>query len=147
MTTLYDYKGRPYRQGFTFYKDDHGRLLRVPSMFDPKERIMKYLQICFETGIGLRGYKGTKPKFNEGEIVAHLEEFWEEGERKMKIIMEMLDRRARELKEQKSIRHLIYTKTREILSKLTIPIFNRQQLENIPNMNRVIIDEISAILE
>jgi hypothetical protein len=142
MTSLYDQKGNPFVQGISYYKDPQGRLLRVPSMFGPKEEIMKYLLICFETGIR----KGEKVEINEGLVVIYLEEIWADAEKKTEKILEMLDRRARALKEEKSIRNLLYTKTREILSKLTIPIFNRRQLENIPNISRDIIDEIDTIL-
>jgi hypothetical protein len=135
---LYDQKGRPFVEGLSYYKDETGRLIRVPSMFGPKKQIMNYLRVCFETGIGV--------KFNEDRVVGYLEEFWVSGEENMKKILEMLDSRALELKRDGSIRHLLYSKTREILSKLTIPIFNRQQLENISNIPDFIVDEIGKIL-
>lgn len=141
---LYDQKGRLFVRGFPYYKDTHGNLLRVPSMFDSKENIMKYLEICFRTSVDPIK---ERLEISEGEIVEILEEFWERGEEKTKKILEMLSRRAEELKKEGSIRHLLYTKTREILSRLNIPIFNVQQLSNIPNMNRVIINEAGLILD
>lgn len=144
---LYDQKGRPFVKGLSYYKDETGRLIQVPSMFGPRERILSYLRACFETSIGIEDFQGKRlSSKDEDQIVGYLEEFWAIGEQRMKEVMGMLDRRALELKDARSIRHLLYSKTREILGRLTIPIFNRQQLENIPNIPNFIIDEIDEIL-
>ena len=135
---LYDAKGNPYTTGFPFYKNHAGKIVRVPSMFGPKKQIMEYLQICFLSSI-------SPSKENETEIAAYLTEMWEDAEHKTKKVLEMLEKREKELREDKSIRALLYQKVREKLGKLTIPIFNIQQLAKIANISFAL-DEIEQVL-
>jgi hypothetical protein len=139
MTTFYDMKGRPYRSGIRYYKDSKGDILRVPSFDDTREKIFRYVIRCLEAGLNL-SYPLDE---TDEEVISYLEEIWEEGENKTKRIMEMLDRRAKELKEEGSVRTHLYTETRKILGRWTVPVFNRQQLLNIPS---TIVDEIDDIL-
>lgn len=138
---LYDQKGNSYVKGFSYYQDFDGKLVRVPSMFGPKESIMRYLHACFDSGVG------NVSREQESQIVGYLEEFWREGEQKTAKILTMLDQRAEKLKEMGSIRHLLYISTKDRLSRLTIPIFNKEQISNIPNVPSFIIDEIDQILK
>ena len=140
-TRLYDMKGRPYERGISFYKLDNN-LIRVPSMFGPKTAIMKYLSACI--GLDVSNIEDTT---YQAETIVYLRELWKDGERKTKNILEMLNTRANKLKASGSVVHLVYQRLHKILSDLSVPIFNIQQVSNIRNISPEILREINLILE
>lgn len=129
-------------RGIPYYRTAQGSLVRVPSMFGPKERVISYLKTCFERHIGMEEGKTIETR----QFLEFLDDFWTQSEEKTARVLEMLDRRSLELEEEKSIRHLVYKEVAKMLRKLTVPIFNRQQVENIPNISKTIIDEIEQVL-
>lgn len=133
---LYDQRGAPYVKGFPYYKDHGGRLIRVPGMFDSKQSILNYLVVCASEGLSIK----------DDDMEAQIEEFWKRGEKMTNAIITHLDQRASELAKAGSIRHLIYRKTKDMIGKLNVPVFNRTQLEKLPNMSKVILDELDPII-
>lgn len=108
----------------------------TPSMYDPLPRIIKYILVCSSEKLEIRS-----------ELLEDtLQEFILTGLANNIKIIKALQERANKLKDDNSIRYLLYEAVIKRIERIKVPIYSMSQIEKISNMPSNIKEEISKLI-